>query len=167
MHERISVVDSTGEWQSCIGSFCCEVTEPVFMQKGKKLCLLRKQWMRFNSWWATKIPRSFRCPPKLWTQIWDARSQCYSLLYRVHSNRPHLCILDILCSSISSLPRNPFAKGLFSILSWVIWKEKFGEGASKVFLFPDHKSSVEQAKEIIIVNKLISKTLGHAWQHYI
>jgi len=34
----------------------------------------------------------------------------------------YLCILDILWSSMSSLPRKPFAKGLFSIFSWVIWK---------------------------------------------
>lgn len=32
----------------------------------------------------------------------------------------YLCILDILCSSMSSLPRNPLAKGLFSIFNWVI-----------------------------------------------
>lgn len=36
----------------------------------------------------------------------------------------YLCILDIRCSSMSSLPRKPFANGLFSIFSWVICKTK-------------------------------------------
>lgn len=36
----------------------------------------------------------------------------------------YLCILDIRCSSMSSLPRKPFANGLFSIFSWVIWNDK-------------------------------------------
>lgn len=36
----------------------------------------------------------------------------------------YLCILDILCSSMSSLPRNPLAKGLFSIFNWVIWRKE-------------------------------------------
>lgn len=38
--------------------------------------------------------------------------------------RSYLCILDILCSSISSLPRKPLAKGLFSIFNWVIWRKE-------------------------------------------
>lgn len=41
-----------------------------------------------------------------------------------HFNRSYLCILDIRCNSISSLPRKPFANGLFSIFSWVIWNSK-------------------------------------------
>jgi hypothetical protein len=41
----------------------------------------------------------------------------------------YLCIRDILCSSMSSLPRNPLAKGLFSIFNCVIWKKE-GECAA-------------------------------------
>jgi len=33
----------------------------------------------------------------------------------------HLCSLAMRCSSLSSLPLKPFAKGLFSIFSCVIW----------------------------------------------
>lgn len=38
---------------------------------------------------------------------------------------PHLCSLAMRWSSLSSLPRKPFAKGLFSIFNWVIWAQKY------------------------------------------
>lgn len=41
----------------------------------------------------------------------------------IHIDSAHPCSLAMRCSSLSSLPLKPFAKGLFSIFSWVIWRQ--------------------------------------------
>ena len=60
----------------------------------------------------------------------------------------YLCIRDILWSSMSSLPRNPLAKGLFSIFNWVIWRKEREKERLRVHLMAGNAASGNQKQQI-------------------